>query len=107
MACLRGLLFAVRSPAMANDVTRAVSNSQHEPTRCWSLQRTESFRNLRIACRPRSCAMRDIAREKMIEALASWERVLAEAAQRNRKGLPDILKNGLADLFAAAKKIEV
>jgi hypothetical protein len=41
------------------------------------------------------------------EALASWERVLAKAAQSDPTGLPDILSHALAELFVAATKTGV
>src|SRR5262245_40296267 len=47
------------------------------------------------------------ARAAVTDALESWERVLATAAQSNREALPDILKNALTELFAAAEHAEL
>jgi putative DNA primase/helicase len=48
-----------------------------------------------------------MSNDVLSEALASWERVLATAAQSNRVALPDILKNALTELFAAAEQAEL
>lgn len=43
----------------------------------------------------------------LTEALASWQRVLSEAAQSNRTGLPDLLSHALPELFADAAEAGV
>jgi putative DNA primase/helicase len=56
----------------------------------------------------RRCTLpQEQASAALTEAIASWERVLAEAAQSNREGLADILKNALIELLGAAEKAEV